>query len=386
VATGGEGTRERRAARGGCRIGIDARKLEDGGIGRYVVELLRRLPAIDSGAHFVVLATAEGCARIARELAAPNLETVVVSASGYGLREHVELGRAARAARLDLLHVPHYVVPATVRCPVVVTVHDLIHWRLPRSAVHAAYVRLLLALVRARARLVLTPSSAVARDLEQLARIPADRLRVVPNGVDAAFWGADLPEDAPGGFAARHGLAPRYVLNVTNGLPHKGLDLLLAAWREVTDLQLVLVGQGSDGPAVHAEIARAALDSGRVAVLGALTDAELRLAYRGAAAVVVASRLEGFGLPALEAMAAGVPVLVAEAGALPEVVGDAGLVFPVDSVACLLSALYRSVPGSDLVARQERIRRGLARARELSWDRTAQETHAAYGVALHWRT
>jgi len=85
-------------------------------------------------------------------------------------------------------------------------------------------------------------------------------------------------------------------------------------------------------------------------------------------------------------MAAGVPVLAAEAGALPEVVGDAGLIFAVDSVACLLSALYRSVPGSDLVGRQERIRRGLARAREFSWDRTAQETNAAYGAALRWRT
>jgi glycosyltransferase involved in cell wall biosynthesis len=368
------------------RIGIDARKLDDGGIGRYVTELLRRLPALERDAHFVALASPEGCARIARELGAPNLETVVVRAGGYGLREHVELGRVAREVRLDLLHVPHYVVPATVRCPVVVTVHDLIHWRLPRSSAHAAYVRLLLAVVRRRARVVLTPSHAVARDLEQLAGIPAERIRVVPNGVDAAFWGAELPADAPAAFAARRGLAATYVLNVTNGLPHKGLDVLLAAWREAAELQLVLAGRGSDGPAVRAAIARAGLGSGRVTVLGELTDDELRLAYRGAAAVVVASRLEGFGLPALEAMAAGVPVVAAAAGALPEVTGDAGLLFPVDSVACLLSALYRSVPGSDLVGRQERIRRGLARAREFSWDRTAQETNAAYGVALHRRT
>jgi glycosyltransferase involved in cell wall biosynthesis len=368
------------------RIGIDARKLDDGGIGRYVTELLRRLPALDPDARFVALASPEGCARLARELAAPNLETMVVRAGGYGLREHVELGRISRAARLDLLHVPHYVVPATVRCPVVVTVHDLIHWRLPRSAVHAAYVRLLLGLVRLRARVVLTPSHAVARDLEQLARVPADRIRVVPNGVDAAFWGASLSAEAAAAFAARRGLAGAYVLNVTNGLPHKGLDLLLAAWRQVADLQLVLAGRGSDGAAVRAGIARAGLASDRVRVLGELGDDELRLAYRGAAAVVVASRLEGFGLPALEAMAAGVPVAAAEAGALPEVTGDAGLLFPVDSVACLLSALYRSVPGSDLVGRQERIRRGLARAREFSWDRTAQETHAAYGLALHRRT
>lgn len=369
-----------------ARIGIDARKLEDGGIGRYVVELLRRLPALDRDTRFVALASPEGCARIARELAAPNLETVAVRAGGYGLREHVELGRAARAARLDLLHVPHYVVPATVRCPVVVTVHDLIHWRLPRSVLHAVYVRALLRLLRRRAEVVLTPSRAVAGDLERLAGIAPERIRVVPNGVDAAFWGADLPADAPSAFAATRGLARPYVLNVTNGLPHKGLDVLLAAWREVADLQLVLAGRGSDGAAVREQLATAALPEGRVHLLGELSEEDLRLAYRGAAAVVVASRHEGFGLPVLEAMACGVPVVATEAGALPEVTGDAGLLFPVDSVACLLSALYRSVPGSDLVGRQERIRRGLARARELSWDRTAQETHAAYRVALHRRT
>lgn len=369
------------------RIGIDARKLADGGIGRYVGELLRRVPALDPGATFVALASPRDCARIARTCAAPNLETVVVRSGGYGLREHLELGRVARASRLDLLHVPHYVLPATVGCPVVVTVHDLIHWRMPRSALHAAYVRALLRLVRSRARLVLTPSAAVAADLESLARIPRQRLRVVPNGVDAAFWGAELPPGAAASFAAQRGLVAPYVLNVTNGLPHKGLDLLLRAWRSAAaDLQLVLAGRGSDGAAVRAQVARAALPPGRVAVLGELDEHELRLAYRGAAAVVVASRLEGFGLPALEAMAAGVPVVAAEAGALPEVVQGAGLLFPVDSVACLLSALYRSVPGSDLVGRQEKIRRGLARARELSWDRTAQETHAAYGVALHRRT
>jgi glycosyltransferase involved in cell wall biosynthesis len=365
------------------RIGIDARKLEDGGIGRYVRELLARLPALAPDATFVALTSPAAVDRLEREPGlARNVETVAVRARGYSLREHVELGAVARAQRLDLLHVPHYVLPATASCPLIVTVHDLIHVRLPKSALHAAYARAMLALVRRRARLVLTPSAAVAHDLRTLAGIAGDRIRVVPNGVDAAFWGQDTGA-GPAEFARRHRLDAPYVLNVTNGLAHKGLDLLLEAVRGMPEVRLVLAGRGSDAPAVRTQVASLA---GRVRVLGELSEAELRLAYQGAAAVVVASRLEGFGLPALEAMAAGVPVVVADAGALPEVVGDAGLIFPVDSVACLTSALYRSVPGSDLVGRQERIRRGLARARELSWDRTAQETHAAYGVALHRRT
>lgn len=369
-----------------ARIGIDARKLGDGGIGRYVLELLRRVPALAGDARVVALVTEAGRVALADAGLAPALDLVTVRAPGYSLAEHVELGRVARAERLDLLHVPHYVLPASATCPLVVTVHDLIHWRLPRSRWHAAYVRALLGLVRLRARVVLTPSHAVAHDLEELARLPAERVRVVPNGVDADFWAAELAPDQQAAFAARHALAPGYVLNVTNGLPHKGLDLLLAAWREAPDLQLVLAGHGSDGAEVAGRVARAGLAPGRVVVLGALAEDELRLAYRGAGAVVIASRLEGFGLPALEAMAAGAPVVAAEAGALPEVVRDAGLLFPVDSVAYLLRALYRSIPGPDLVGRQERIRRGLARAREFSWERTAQETYAAYRVALRSRT
>lgn len=365
------------------RIGIDARKLEDGGIGRYLRELLRRLPALAPGTTFVAL-TAPGVAdRLARdEGIARDVETVEVRSRGYSLREHVELGAVARAQRLDLLHVPHYVLPATARCPLVVTVHDLIHWRLPRSVAHAVYVRAMLALVRRRAHLVLTPSASAARDLREIAGIAGDHVRVIPNGVDAAFWGADTG-DAPQAFARGRGLAPGYVLNVTNGLAHKGLDLLLAAVREMPEVQLVLAGRGSDAPAVRAQLAPA---QGRVVVLGELSEADLRLAYQGAGVVVVASRLEGFGLPALEAMAAGVPVVAAEAGALPEVVADAGLLFPVESVACLRGALYRSMPGSDPLERHDRIRRGLARAREFTWDRTAQETYAAYERALRWRT
>jgi glycosyltransferase involved in cell wall biosynthesis len=368
------------------RIGIDARKLADGGIGRYVVELLRRLPALAPDVRFIALLAPGGDDVLARAgIAAATLETVAVGASGYSLAEHVAVGRAARAARLDLLHVPHYVLPAGVRCPVVVTVHDLIHWRLPRSVLHAAYVRVLLAMVRRRARVVLTGSRAVADDLVDLARIPRERIRIVPNGVDAAaFAGPD--DHAAQAALARRGVAAPYLLNVTNGLPHKGLDLLLAAFRDIDRLQLVLAGRGSDRPAVRAAVERSGLRPDAALVLGELSEAELRAVYRGAAAVVVASRLEGFGLPVLEAMAAGVPVVAARTASLPEVVGDAGVLFPVDSVACLREALYRFTPGSDLGGREEMIRRGLARAREYTWERTAQETYAAYEWALRSRT
>jgi glycosyltransferase involved in cell wall biosynthesis len=361
------------------RIGIDARKLGDGGIGRYVEELLQRLPTLAPEDNFVALVRARdlrGTRRLPR-----RVSVVPVRADGYSLREHFEVARVARREELDLLHVPHYVLPRGVGCPVVVTVHDLIHWRRPRSRVHAFYCRRMLASVRARARVVLVPSEAVARDLADLAGFPRDRVEVVPNGLSAGFDEA-VEETFVAAFRRRLGVEGPYVLNVTNGLPHKGLEELLEAMLPLEGLALVLAGFGSSRPAALRRIEDSGIAPERVHVLGGVSERELGLAYRGARVVAVSSRLEGFGLPALEAMAAGVPVVVTDAGGLPEVVGDAGTVVPVESVASLRAALYRIAFEIDPEERESLVQRGRSRARLFSWERTARETFAAYERAL----
>jgi glycosyltransferase involved in cell wall biosynthesis len=235
--------------------------------------------------------------------------------------------------------------------------------------------------VRARARVVLTPSEAVARDLATLAGFPRELVQVVPNGLSAGF-DEEIDETFVAAFRRRLGLDRPYVFNVTNGLPHKGLEELLEAILPVEGLSLVLAGFGSTRPAVERRIRDSGIDEGRVHVLGAVSERELRLAYRGARVVAVPSRLEGFGLPALEAMAAGVPVVVTDAGGLPEVVGDAATVVPVESVATLRAALYRIAFEIDPEERESLVRRGRSRARLFSWERTARETFAAYERAL----
>jgi glycosyltransferase involved in cell wall biosynthesis len=372
-ASAGSGARSCR------RIGIDARKLGDGGVGRYVAALLSALPRISPEDEWVALVR-DGEARTVRS-AAPAWTVVPVRSKGYSLAEHFELGRVARDLELDLFHAPHYVLPLGVRCPVVVTVHDLVHWRLPRSWIHSLYCKRMLAAVRRRARITLVPSEAVAGDLVAIAGFDRARLRVVPNGLSAGFAAAP-DETALGAFLRRLGVATPYVVNITNGLPHKGLETLLAALAPLEDLALVLAGRGSDRPAVGRKIRASGIDPSRVVVLGPVSERELRLAYRGATAAVVASRLEGFGLPALEAMASGVPVVVTDGGALPEVVGDAGIVIPAESVATLRTALYRIAFEIDPEERANLVQRGVERSRLFSWERAALATFAAYEQAL----
>lgn len=370
------------------RIGLDARMLQYGGIGRYIGELLEGYPELVRNEEIVVLAHPRDHVEVRRR--APGIEIIPVFAPIYSITEHVEIAWRLRKAELDLLHVPHYVPPYGVRCPLVVTVHDLIHLHFPRSRLHEMYCRRMMAEVRKRVALVLTPSRAVAAELEEIVGIEPERIRVVYNGVSENFA---APSEGPEveAFWRRLRLEPPYLLNVTNGLPHKGLWTLLEAFRDLLPeviredprgLRLVLAGQGSDRPEVFDEIAACGLPEDTVLPLGGLSEREMRMAYASATAVVVASDHEGFGLPALEGMAAGVPVVASDAGGLPEVVGDAGLLFPAGSVAHLREALYTVAVELRGDQRDDFVRRGVDQAARFSWEGTARSTLAAYERAL----
>lgn len=364
-----------------ARIAIDARKLEDGGIGRYLREILARAPAEMPEARFSAVVRRGAAARV--RSFAPGIDVVEAGSPGYSIAEQSELPRLLGGGRFDLVHFPHYAIPAAVVGPrVVVTVHDLIHVRIPRSLLHEGYARVMLRVVRRRATLVLVPGASVARDLVAVARFPGKRIRVVPNGVaDVFLAGGPATVDERRAFATQRGLVAPWLLHVTNGLPHKGLDVLAGALAELPPIGLVLAGRGSDGPAVRAQVARSRL-AGPVHFLGEVSDEELRVAYGAATAVVVASREEGFGLPAIEAMACGGAVVATVAGGLAEVCGDAAVTVEAGSVASLRSALYRMTFELDPVEREGLVRRGLARAARFPWDRSVRATCAVYREAL----
>lgn len=370
------------------RIGVDARMLHDGGIGRYVGELLEAYPELVRNEEIVVFAHPRDALDVRRR--AHGIEIVPLSAPVFSVREHVEFAWQVRRVGLDLLHLPHYVPPMGVRCPLVVTIHDLTPFHFPRSRFHAMYGRRMLNEVRTRASLVLTPSQAIAGELEELAGIEPERIRVVPGGV-SPHWQAASTGPEVDAFLRRMRLSPPYLLNVTNGLPHKGLRTLLEAFRDLLPeavrvdpegLRLVLAGWGSDREEVLDEIAACGLPADTVLPLGGISEREMRFAYASATAVVVASDHEGFGLPALEGFAAGVPVVASDAGGLPEIVGNAGISFPAGSVAHLREALYRVAFEFRGGEREKLVHRGLAQARRFTWEGTARATLAAYERAL----
>jgi alpha-1,3-rhamnosyl/mannosyltransferase len=367
------------------KVALDARKIDDFGIGTYIQGLLEALPAVGQPEALVAYlppdrppGASAAAAWGARALWRP------VAAGAYSVRELWQLALAARWDRADLYHAPHYVCPPWLPCPAVVTVHDLIHLRFPvrhRHPLAPLYARLMLRLAVRRARRLITVSESTRRDLVERLGARAERIRVIPNGVGVPFGPVDAP-DAADTTLHELGVSRPYFLFVGNPLPHKNVARLLDAFAGLPPAlgRLVLVGIPPVArPAVEGLCAAPGLGA-RVQILAPVPATVLARLYQSAALVVCPSLWEGFGLTALEAMACGAPVIAANRGGLPEVVGDAGLLVDPSDVDALREAMYT-------LAGQEPLRaalraRGLARARAFSWRHVAEATVAVYREAL----
>jgi glycosyltransferase involved in cell wall biosynthesis len=331
------------------RIGIDARKIADFGIGTYIRGLLHALVAT-GGDTYVAFAPE----RVAHLLPA-GVEHVFIDAPHYSIRELIILGRAVDGANVDLFHAPHYVVPFT-HVPFVVTVHDLIHLRNPNPLARM-YARQMIGRAVRKSRQVLTVSETVKREIVATFGCADDHVVVTPNGVSAPFC-----ENGP----AAEG---RYFLYVGNDKPHKNVGVLVDAIAEVEDASLVLTGAPFDR----------FRERERVVITGFVDDSELAALYRGAIALVIPSREEGFGLPALEAMASGCAVITSNAPALIEITGDAAL--HIDPSAASLADAMRRI-ASDEPLRRTLASRGIERAKTFTWTRCAELTRAAYRASI----
>lgn len=277
---------------------------------------------------------------------------------------HGRLPRRARGA--DLLHHALPALSARAPCPQVVTVHDLAFLRVPEcfdpKFTAVASIRHRRAARGAAA--VIVPSEATKADVRSRWAVPAERIVVAPHG----------PGQAPVGDRGE----ARWFLYVGDAEPRKNLGRLLDAYARYRTaageeaLELVLAG------AVTA--AGAGLPASGVRLESAPTAERLAELHRHAAALVVPSLHEGFGLTALEAMHAGTPVLAASTAGLTEVcAGAARLCDPrdVDSIAAGLTELATVPP-----LREELRRRGLARAQDFSWENSARAHLAAYEMAI----
>ena len=401
------------------RVGLDATPLlgPRTGVGRYVAGLAGALAGL-AGPEPESVALVPFSWRGTGDLAA---------AAPSGPR--VRLGRRRAPARLlqaawgrlplppvewlsgqvDVFHATNFVAPPTRRAATVVTIHDLTYLRFPEMITDASarYRRLVPRALR-RGAVVCTPTAAVASEVAAEYHLPPDRIVVTPLGVDPSWRQAAPPTPT---WLATHGLPDRYLLFVGSREPRKNLTTLLSAYRELlrgvggsletppvgvepgptategagrttrtapTVPPLVLVGP----PGWGATLDTAGLPPDAIRTPGYLPQADLVQVVAGASALVVPSWYEGFGLPALEALACGTPVVASDLPALREVLGDQANLVPPGDPAALADALARTLddPGDE---RGRAARR--TRAAGFTWENCAQATLSAYRLALESR-
>lgn len=345
------------------RIGIDARKIDDYGIGTYIEGLTCGLIAIAPSERFVLL----GSAALKDRFDSANVETIVFDDPLYSLRELFTPRLLASRAGLDVFHEPHYTLPF-VTCRRVVTVHDLIHLYLQgiRAAGRRTYARMMIASAVSRADVVMCVSRAAADELLAAFDVSIRKVHVVPNGVDAHFRSA-----ADFSILTRFGVEREgFFLWVGNDKPHKNVDRLVAAYRLARQRgvrrPLVLAGNAPE---------RFRSEPG-VILAGRVSTSELHALYAGATALLFVSLSEGFGLPLAESMAAGTPALVSDIAVLREVAGGSALRVDPRSVESIASGIERI--GGDATLRDELARRAIEQSERFDWNAAAQATLSLY--------
>jgi glycosyltransferase involved in cell wall biosynthesis len=351
------------------RLVVDARFVSGGGIGTYLQELVPRLARLRDHWHITALGDG-GALRALGWSGLPNVSLHDFGAAHYGIAEQVGMVLKIPSGT-DVFWAPHYNFPVLARIPVVVTIHDVCHLARPEattSELQRAYARFMHDRVGHSAAAVLCVSEFTKRELHRLVRRVACPVTVTPEAVDDSW------------FATQDSRTPKsiegpYLVYVGNFKRHKNVARLVRAFGRVTQRvphQLVLAGRTAgmnSDPAVDIEV-RALGD--RVRIVGEASGTELRALVRGADAFVTASLYEGFGLPALEAMAAGTPCMVSRAGSLPEVCGDAAVYCDPENEQSIADAIVRIVTDN---AERDRLRTlGVSRAKTFSWDRCAATT------------
>lgn len=319
------------------KILIDSRWAGNTGIGRLYGEVMKYAPA---GISY----------------------DLVQSKMGLGsLLSPLMLGEEIKKSNAEVFYSPSFMPPAFSKIPFIFTVHDLMHL-FYYSKLHKIYYEQVIARLAPKAKKIITVSHFSKKQLVELLHIPAELIKVIYNGVDNHFLQNEEEFES---------VRP-YFLYVGNRRKNKNVPAMLTAFAKAripNDFMFFL--SGNTDPELDALTGSLGIQK-RVRFLGFIEEQDLPKLYKGAHATLFVSLMEGFGLPILESMATGTPVLTSNTSSLPEIAGGAALCVDPTDISAMAKGIEKLVDDQELYV--DCIVKGLARAQEFSWEKTAAET------------
>lgn len=292
---------------------------------------------------------------------------------------------ALRRDRIAVAHGAAHALPVAWSGPSVVTVHDLAFILEPGtfSLRNRAYLAWMVPLAVRRATYVIAVSEATRRDVVRLLGAPADKVVRIHEGVDARYRPYDA--DTIQAFRLAHGFSGPFILFLGTIEPRKNVERLVDAYLELrrrgcTQWPLVLAGSVRPGSErIRQRVVAAGLDD-VVHFVGFVPEKEMPLWYNSAGLFVFPSLYEGFGLPALEALACGTPVVASNRSSIPEVVEEAGVLVDPTDVTSIADGMQRVLEASGLRQRLRAV--GPGQAQKFTWHSAATQTLDVYRAAL----
>jgi glycosyltransferase involved in cell wall biosynthesis len=367
-------------------LDVSAVPAEPAGAGRYTLGLAAAL-ADRADVELTLMSRSDDAERWRALAPGASLETVAPSPRPVRLAwEQTGLPWRLRQLSVDVHHGPHYTMPEASSLPRVVTIHDLTFFDHPEwhRRTRVPFFRRAIRVAARHAEALVCVSASTAERLAEICP-PSGPVHVVPHGVDHDRFRTDEPEPGADEAALSElGITSPYVAFVGTLEPRKDVPTLVRAFDRMCaahpGLILVLAGGAGWGAVAVDRAIAEARNSSRIMRAGYVADAAVAALLRRAAAVAYPSLEEGFGLPALEALACGTPLVTTTGSAMQEVVqGAAVLVAPgdVDGLAGALDLLVRRDEG--LPGRRTR---GLAVAARHNWSASAVGHLAAYRAAI----
>lgn len=369
-------------------VGIDYTPAyeQGGGIGRYVRELVTALSKLDldtSYRLFVSGYTDSDLLLFPSNFSYKSTQLTPKWLARIWHRANIPLPVEVFVGSVNLFHATDFVLPPTLLgVKTLLTVHDLSFVRVPDSASPTlkTYLDYVVPRSISRSMHVVADSQATKDDIVDLYGVDPNKVTVLLSGVDSRFFNRI---DSPFLMTTRSkynlGSVP-YIFSVGTVQPRKNYERLIRSLAKLRqsniDMHLVIAGGKGwlDSP-IYQTITETRMDK-YVHFIGFADDADLPALYQNATCVAFPSLYEGFGLPILEAMASGIPVLTSNISSLPEVAGDAAIMVDPYNLDEITDGLLRLITDTNL--RNELTQKGLLRAKQFTWEKSATQLLSIY--------